>query len=252
MDIAVITGASSGMGREFVYAVDREYSLDEIWIIARRGGRLSEIASELRTKTRVLDWDLTQTTSLERYRALLEENDPHIRLLINSAGIGLFGAFEKLDLDEQLKSIDLNDRALTAMCNLSLPYMDRGDSIVNMGSNSSWQPVPYINTYAATKAYVLSFSRALGKELAGRGIHVMCVCPGWVDTEFMLHARVDDTITYFDRWYTARQVVERAMKDLAKKKKICIPGLPVRMQVALVKILPPELVMAIWVKQQKH
>ena len=174
-----------------------------------------------------------------------------IKIHVN-AGIGLFGVFEKLEMEEQLRSIDLNDRALTAMCYLSLPYMGEGDTIINMGSNSSWQPVPYINTYAATKAYVLSFSRGLGKELRKRGIHVMCVCPGWVDTEFMLHARVDDTISYFDRWYTAQQVVQKAMKDLRKKKKICIPGLPVRMQVRLVRILPPELVMAIWVRQQKH
>lgn len=252
MNIAVITGASSGMGREFVYAIEREYSLDEIWIIARRKERLEKIASELSTPVRVLDMDLTQKDSLQRYRELLVEVKPEIKILVNAAGIGLFGVFEKLEMEEQLRSIDLNDRALTAMCCLSLPYMGEGDTIINMGSNSSWQPVPYINTYAATKAYVLSFSRGLGKELRKRGIHVMCVCPGWVDTEFMLHARVDDTISYFDRWYTAQQVVQKAMKDLRKKKKICIPGLPVRMQVRLVRILPPELVMAIWVRQQKH
>lgn len=252
MEIAVITGASSGIGKEFALAIDREYRLDEIWLIARRKERLAELASELRTNVRILDMDLTEKESLERYRALLEETSPEIKLLVNNAGTGLFGMFGELDLAEQLTSIDLNDRALTAMCWLSLPYMQRGDTIINMGSNSSWQPVPFENTYAATKAFVLSFSRGLGKELAPKGIHVMCVCPGWVETEFIDHAKVDDTITYFDRWYSASQVVEKAMKDLRRKRKISILGLPVRLQVALIKFLPAEMVMNIWVKQQKH
>ena len=137
MEIAVITGASSGIGKEFALAIDREYRLDEIWLIARRKERLAELASELGTNVRILDMDLTENESLERYRALLEETSPEIKLLVNNAGTGLFGMFGELDLAEQLTSIDLNDRALTAMCWLSLPYMKKGDAIINMGSNSS-------------------------------------------------------------------------------------------------------------------
>ena len=97
---------------------------------------------------------------------------------------------------------------------------------------------------------MLSFSRALGRELKPRGIHVLCVCPGWIKTEFFDRAKHDDTIRYFDRWYTAEQVVERAMKDLKKKKTVSILGFPVRMQVRLVKLLPVKLVMNTWCRQQ--
>ncbi len=251
MKIAVVTGASSGMGREFVKAVDRAYELDEIWVVARRKDRLESLSAECRTKIRPLAWDLSDPASLAAYRDLLLAEQPEIGLLINAAGYGVFGTFEHEDLENQLGIVDLNDRALTAMCSLSLPYLKAGDAIVNLGSNSSWQPVPYMAVYAASKAYVLSFSRALGRELKTRGVHVMCVCPGWIKTEFMDRAVHDDTITYYDRWYTAEQVVEQAMKDLRKKKRVSILGAPVRSQVRLVKHLPVDFVMNTWCRQQK-
>ena len=104
-----------------------------------------------------------------------------------------------------------------------------------MGSMSSWQPVPYINVYGASKAYVLSFSRAPGVELKDKGIHVMTVCPGWIKTGFFSHAIHDDTVNYFNRYYTAEQVVEKAMKDLKKGKDVSVLGFPERMQVRLVE-----------------
>jgi len=250
MNIAVITGASSGMGREFVYAVDREYGLDELWVVARRKERLEELQEKCRAKVRPLAWDLADPASFERFRALLEVEKPHIRVLVNAAGYGLFGTFEEMGLEEQLGIVDVNDKALTAMCLLSLPYMEKGDAIVNLGSNSSHQPVPFLNVYAASKAYVLSFSRGLGRELKPRGVHVMCVCPGWIKTEFMDTAVRDDTIKYYDRWYTPQQVIEQAMKDLKKKKKVSILGAPVRRQVRLVKFLPVDVVMDTWCRQQ--
>ena len=250
MNIAVITGASSGMGRDFVKAIDEAYALDELWVIARRSERLESLKSECRTPVRALNWDLSAPENLHAYKALLESEQPNIRLLVNAAGYGLFGACGEMDADNQLGIVALNDSALSAMCLYSLPYMERGDAIINLGSNSSWQPVPYMTVYAASKAYVLSFSRALGRELKTRGVHVMCVCPGWIKTEFFDRAKHDDTIRYFDRWYTSEQVVERAMKDLKKKKTVSILGLPVRMQVRLVKLLPVNMVMNTWCRQQ--
>ena len=250
MNIAVITGASSGMGREFVYAVDREYELDELWVVARRKERLEELQEKCRAKVRPLAWDLADPASFGSFRSLLEAEKPHIRVLVNAAGYGLFSTFEEMGLEEQLGIVDVNDKALTAMCLLSLPYMEKGDGIVNLGSNSSHQPVPFLNVYAASKAYVLSFSRGLGRELKPRGVHVMCVCPGWIKTEFMDTAVRDDTIKYYDRWYTPQQVIEQAMKDLKKKKKVSILGAPVRRQVRLVKFLPVDVVMDTWCRQQ--
>lgn len=250
MKIAVITGASSGMGREFVYAFDKNEQFDELWVIARREDRLLELAQKCRAKVRPIVLDLGQRDSFDAYKALLEREQPEIAVLVNAAGFGLFGVFEEMDCDRQLDIIDLNSRALTAMCHMSIPYMTQGSRIVNMGSMSSWQPVPYINVYGASKAYVLNFSRALGVELKGKGIHVMTVCPGWIQTEFFSHAIHDDTVNYFNRYYTAEQVIAKAMKDLKKKKTVSVLGFPERMQVRLVKLLPTSLVMNTWCKQQ--
>ena len=250
MKIAVITGASSGMGREFVYALDRDEEFDELWVIARREQRLLELKDKCRAKIRPIVLDLQQRESFTLYRELLEQEKPEIAVLVNAAGFGLFGAFMDMDMDRQLDIIDLNSRALTAMCYMSVPYMNKGSRIYNMGSMSSWQPVPYINVYGASKAYVLNFSRALGVELKDRGIKVMAVCPGWITTEFFNHAVHDDTISYFNRYYPPEQVIEKALKDMKKGKNASVLGFPERMQVLLVKHLPVSFVMKTWCRQQ--
>ena len=250
MKIAVVTGASAGIGREFVRAIDREGAFEEIWVVARRAERLEELKKECRTPLRPVALDLAAEESLTRYRELLEKEKPEIGLLVNAAGCGVFGPFAEKELDKLLMSARLNALTLTAMCHLSLPYMQAGDAIVNMGSNSAWQPVPWQAVYGASKSYVLSLSRALWRELRPRGIHVMCVCPGWVKTEFQATARHDDYIRYVDRWYGPEEVAAQAMKDLKKKKLVSILGHPVRRQVRLVKYLPVKLVMKIWCRQQ--
>jgi len=250
MKIAVITGASSGMGREFVYALDKDEEFDELWVIARREDRLLELQEKCRARIRPVVLDLQQRESADTYKALLEEHKPEIAVLVNAAGFGLFGSFMEMELDRQLDIVDLNSRALTAMCYLSVPYMTKGSRIYNMGSMSSWQPVPYINVYGASKAYVLNFSRALGVELRDRGIKVMAVCPGWIQTEFFSHAIHDDTINYFNRYYTAKQVIDKALKDMKKGKNASVLGFPERVQVFLVKHLPVKMVMKTWCRQQ--
>lgn len=250
MKIAVITGASSGMGREFVYALDKDEDFDELWLIARREERLIELSEKCRAKVRPLPLDLGERESFKAYRALLESEKPEIAVLVNAAGFGLFGTFTDMDMDRQLDIIDLNSRALTAMCHMSLPYMTKGGRIYNMGSMSSWQPVPYINVYGASKAYVLNFSRALGVELKDRGIKVMAVCPGWITTEFFDHAIHDDTISYFNRYYPPEQVIQKALKDMKKGKNASVLGFPERVQTVLVKHLPVKMVMKTWCKQQ--
>ena len=250
MKIAVITGASSGMGREFVYALDRDEEFDELWVIARREQRLLELKEKCRARIRPIVLDLQTRESFALYRQLLEQEKPEIAVLVNAAGFGLFGAFMDMDMDRQLDIIDLNSRALTAMCYMSVPYMAKGSRIYNMGSMSSWQPVPYINVYGASKAYVLNFSRALGVELKDRGIKVMAVCPGWITTEFFDHAIHDDTISYFNRYYPPEQVIEKALKDMKKGKNASVLGFPERVQVLLVKLLPVGFVMKTWCRQQ--
>ena len=240
MKIAVITGASSGMGLEFAKAIDAEETLDEIWLIARRRERLEELAKKLRTPARVLPMDLGDPASFEEYKKLLEEEKPLISTLCNVAGFGRFALFTETPLDVNLSMIDINDKALVAMTQLSLPYMKRGSRVINLDSLSAFQPVPYQCIYGSTKAFVLSFSRALNVELEPRGIRVMAVSPGWVKTE------------YYDILWEPADVVKKALRDYKKGKDLSILGHSVRRQVLLVKLLPHRLVMKVWMKQQGH
>ncbi len=252
MKIAIITGASSGMGREFVYALDADERFDELWVVARRRERLEALQERCRAKVRPFALDLLLPESFETLRAALGEHQPEIAALVNAAGFGVFGPFAERDLQTQLDIIDLNDRALTAMCHLALPYLAPGSRIWNMGSMSSWQPVPYINVYGASKAYVLSFTRALNVELRPRKVRAMAVCPGWITTEFFDHAVTDDTIIYYNRYYGPEAVVKKALKDMKKGKDVSVLGFPERMQARLVKLLPVKTVMAAWCRQQKQ
>lgn len=250
MQIGIVTGASSGIGREFVYALDQQFHLDEIWVIARREERLLELQNQCKTKIRPIALDLSKQECLNTYKEYLASEKPEIHVLVNGAGFGVFGAFMDISLEEQMNIIDLNAKSLTAISYLSIPYMPEGSHMINIASNSSWQPVPYINVYGASKAYVLNFSRALNVELKSKRIHVMAVAPGWIKTEFFDHAVKDDTIKYYDRFYTAKQVVDKSIKDLKKKRMVSILGFPVRMQVRMVKFLPVKWIMGIWCKQQ--
>ena len=143
MKIAVITGASSGMGLEFAKAIDREEQLDELWLIARREERLQQLAKSLRNKCRVLPLDLSQPESFERYAAALKEAQPVVSTLCNVAGFGRFALFEETELSANLGMVDVNVKALTAVTQLTLPYMKRGSRVINLDSLSAFQPVPY-------------------------------------------------------------------------------------------------------------
>lgn len=251
MKIAVITGASSGMGQEFAKAVAEKESFDEIWVIARRLDRLKALADMLPCPVRPISLDLSKKESIREYQALLEEEMPEVTVLVNGSGFGKFGGFSTIALEEYENMIDLNAKALVAMTYVTLPFMKAGGRIYNIDSLSSFQPVPYINVYGATKALVLSFSRALNVELKERGIRVIAVCPGWVNTEFFKRAVHDDTIRYFNKIYEPRDVALRALRDMEKGKDLSILGLPVRLQVFATKLLPHRLVMKIWLSQQK-
>jgi len=251
MKIAVITGASSGMGREFVLQLSREKQFDEIWVIARRRERLEALQKEVSVKIRPVALDLTREDSIDEYRKLLETEKPEVSVLVNASGVGRFGAFENMELETMYQMIDLNVKAYVAMTYATMPYLVAGSEVYQLDSLSSFQPVPYINVYGATKAFVLSFSRALNVEWKKKGIRVMAVCPGWVKTEFFDHAVTDDTITYYNRFYTPEQVITRALRDMRKGKDVSICGFPVRAQVFFTKLLPHKMVMKIWCKQQK-
>ena len=253
MKIAVVSGASSGMGCEFVRQLDRDETFDELWVIARRREKLAEVQKEVRAQVRVIPLDLAHSESYAEYRGLLEQHKPQVAVLVNCAGYGKFGKWSDIPLGEAEGMIDVNCKALVAVTQLTLPYMAKGGRIYQMDSLSAFQPVPGLGVYGASKAFVLSYSRALSREVRPLGIRVMPVCPGWVRTDFFERATQTSTrtVTYFNRWYTAEQVVRTALRDMKKGKEVSICGFPVKAQVLAVKLLPHSLVMKIWMKQQK-
>ena len=255
MRIAVITGASSGMGRELVKQISKKERFEEIWVIARRAEALETLKKEVKAKIRPVTLDLTNPDSFAEYKMLLEKEKPDIAFLGNVAGFGKFGRYDQISLEDCMGMIDLNCKALVAMSQITLPYMKRGGKILQLDSLSAFQPVPYLNVYASTKAFVLSYSRALNRELKTKGIRVMAVNPGWVKTEFFDHATKtsNDAITYYNVMYEAKDVISTAVRDLYHTKKdVSIHGLQIRLQVLAVKFLPHKVVMNIWMKQQKH
>ena len=254
MNIAVVTGASSGMGREFVLQLHQYVTVDEIWVIARRESALEQLKQEVSVPLRVVALDLCSEESFEAYRALLEKEQPNVKLLVNAAGFGKFGDFEDIPLEDDCRMIDLNCRSLVAMTRLTLPYMGSGSHILQLDSLSAFQPVPYIATYGATKAFVLSYTRAVSAELKPKGIRMMAMNPGWVKTEFFNHALQTNgsKVQYYNHLYEAKDVVATGLRDLYKTKKpYSVHGLPIRNQVRLVKLLPHSIVMKVWMNQQK-
>ena len=248
--IAVITGASSGMGRDFVKMIDKIEECDEIWVIARRLDKLREIESETGKKILPVEMDLSNKQSYELYAKMLSDGEIEVCALVNAAGFGKFGKFEDIPLDEQMNMIDLNCKALMAVTYLTLPYMPEGSHVYQLGSQSSFQPVPYLTTYGATKAFVVSFTRALNKELEKRKIKLIAVCPGWVKTEFFDRAVHDDTISYYSKFYESKDVVNKAVKDMYRGKDVSVHGGLINWQRFLAKILPHKMVMKIWCNQQ--
>ncbi len=254
MRIAIVTGASSGMGREFVLQLSKYVSVDEIWVIARREAALASLQQETAVKIRPVALDLCKEESFETYAALLEAEKPDVKLLVNAAGFGKFGDFRRISAEDECKMIDLNCKALLMMTRLTVPYMHRGSHILQLDSLSAFQPVPYISTYGATKAFVLSYSRAISRELKADGIRVMAMNPFWVKTEFFNHAFQTNhsEVQNFSHLYEAKDVVATGLKDLYKTKKdYSIHGLYAKAQVKLVQLLPHSLVMSIWLQQQK-
>ena len=244
MKIAVVTGASSGLGREFARQISARYSkFDEIWLIARRTERLEEVANEIKLTSRVISLDLSSKDELMALKELLEENAPDIKLLVNCAGYGKSGSFDELGYDEQLGMIDINCRALTAVTKLCLPYISSNSRIIELASAAAFMPQPDFAVYAATKSYVLSFSKAINKELKPKKITVTAVCPGPVDTEFFDIA--GKNVKLLKRMVMAKpeNVVEQAIKDAALGNELSIYGRTMKLAHVAGRFLPHRLLM---------
>ena len=241
MNIAIITGASSGIGAEFALQFDNILkSVDEFWLIARRKDRLDELSEKLNHKTRVITMDLTDAMEREELKELLRRENPVVRVLVNCAGYGIMGKFSEMELKEQTGMLDLNCMALTEVTYLCIPYMRRKSRIIQLASSAAFLPQPGFAVYAATKAYVLSFSRALREELRPKEIVVTAVCPGPVRTEFFDTAeRYGKTLAIKKLTFVnADKVVREAIEAAGKRKAMSVCSPWIRLFWFFTKVLP--------------
>ena len=250
MNIAVVTGASSGMGRYFSLMIPLYFKdVEEIYIIARREQRLLKIKEKINIPVHIISKDLSSDLIFEELKNELSTHKCNIKVLVNCAGYGKSGSFEDIRNKDEFTQSNmsiLNCSALTKMIEVCFPYFCKGTRIINVASAAAFCPQPGFAVYAATKSYVLSFSRALGYELKNKGIYITTVCPGPVDTEFF---DVSGTVSSgFKKLFMAdpKNVVKKALKDSVKKKELSIYGISMKFSYIASKILPHKLIMKLF------
>lgn len=243
--IAVVTGATGGIGREFVKLLMEE-DIDEVWAIARSQQKLELLKQELGDKVVMIAVDLSKISEVCKIGEQLRKSSPEIVYLINNAGMAKMGSYEDFTIDEIDSTVNVNCKAPVVLCSLCIPYMEKGSRILNISSASAFQPNPYINLYAASKAFERSYSRALNVELKKLGITVTAVCPGWVDTE-LLTKEINGQKVRFPGIVTAGEVAEKALKDAKKGKDMSICSLYVKFQHFNVKLMPQKMTMKLWI-----
>ena len=244
--IAIITGASSGMGTEFtkeLFMNSENYKFgkfDEIWILARRSDRLKNLKYDLEKAAEnncskeypeitAIEIDLSGTKGVTAFNAILKTTKKvesknggfEIGLLVNNAGFGTYGEFTETPLDKELEMIDTNCSTLTGLCGLAIPFMNEKSTIINVASLAAFLPLGNFAVYAATKSYVLSFSVALAAELKDKGIHVLAMCPGSVSTEFA-NVASNGARKEVLHGYPADKTVKHALKCASNKKHIAL------------------------------
>ncbi len=246
--VAVITGASSGMGREFANLIDRELTcIDEIWLIARRRDRLEEVRDEIHKPSLIICSDVSEDSFADYYRKMLKQERAGIKLLINCAGYGIIGSVAETGYDVSVGMVKTNCEGLTTVTQLSLPYMLEKSRIINLASSAAFLPQPDFAIYAASKSYVLSFSRALNVELRERNIFVTAVCPGPVATEFFRIAEDGHKRAWFKDYFMADcySVVKQALEDSMARKELSIYGTAMKILYILSKIIPHRIILKI-------
>ncbi len=245
--VAVVTGASSGIGREFVRLLVKEQSVDVVYAVARREERLIALKDELGEKVRPLVMDVLNENPL----SFLQEGEL-LTWAVHSAGVGYSGACEKLTVKQQTDTVDLNCKAAVSFLTASAEKMQSGGKIVCLASAAAFTPQPYFAAYAASKSFVLSFCRALSVELKGKGVSVTAVCPGPVNTEFFLTSSKDGKVAKNKEKYmvTPESVASKGLKAAKKGKQICVPSGSMKLGFLASKILPHSLLMRVY-KEEK-
>lgn len=245
MKIAIVTGATSGMGKEMVYHIaDRFGGLSEIWVIGRRKDILESFTGNVPIRVRTFPLDLTQQQDLNVLKAALIQRNPDVRILVNAAGVGFTGGAAELEQSKTRAMIRLNTEALTDVTKLVLPYLSAGSRIIQFASAAAFVPQPGFAVYAATKSFVLSYSRSLAAELKPQGIFVTAVCPGTVQTEFLDLALNGKELPPYKKMIMVKpdKVVKKAVDDCLKGKEVSVAGFPMKIFQLICKLLPHSLI----------
>lgn len=250
--IAIVTGASAGLGREFVKILVEREELDEIWAIARNQQKLDALVNEFGDKVKVFSRDLSDKEQIKEFAGTIGGEGAMIQYLINNAGFAKFCAYDDLSVDESLDMIDLNVKGLVAMGLVCIPYMKQGSHLINIASQASFQPLPYQNIYSSTKAFVRNYTRALNVELRDKGIVATAVCPGWMKTDLIDNGLIGaaKATSRFCMMVTPDVVAKKAIRDADKNKDISVYSFYVKLAHLVAKILPQRIMMKIWLRQQ--
>lgn len=245
-NIVIIVGASSGLGEEFALQLDAHLrKTDEIWLIARRKDKLTKISKRMRNNTKVISMDITKEAQIERLQDMLIDNDCEIRMLVNCAGYGVIGDFAEVPIEEQTGMVRLNCEALTHVTHACIPFMRKKSRLIQIASSAAFMPQPGFAVYAATKAYVDSFTKALREELKNKGIVVTSVCPGPVDTPFFDIAERTGKVLAIKKatMVDAKHVVNKALRDSCAGRASSVYSLPIKAFEIVAKILPHGLLL---------
>lgn len=243
---ALITGASSGIGEAFASALATQGF--DLVLVARSEDKLNALAKQLTElhsrRVEVVVADLTHAGSAAKVRTATKALGLPIDLLVNNAGFGSVGAFQKLDGDRERQEVLLNVAAVVDMTHAFLPDMvDQGrGGIINVASMAAFQPLPYMSVYAATKAFVLSFSQGIRGEVRGKGVKVLCVCPGPVDTPFFEatgSARLRSTVPKATMM-TAEAVVASSLRAFRAGRSVVVPGTANKLLAASTRFVPRD------------
>lgn len=249
-NLAIITGASSGLGRDYARFLckNKDYGVDELIIIARRRERLEELKEGLTLPTIVYPMDMTEKSEMEDFKRFLEEKvkneNLEIKYLINSAGSGIKGKSLELGDEKENHTADINCQSQVSMIHFVANLMKEGGNIIQIASVAGFSPIAYLNAYAAAKAFIYTYCRGLRGELLSRGINVTTVCPYRIkDTEFIGKAKIakDKLILPIK----SKNVVEKSMKDCKRGFALCTPGLVATLDRIFCGLIPDELLIYI-------
>jgi len=247
--IAVVTGASAGIGREMARQLGAKGY--ELWLVARREDRLDGLAVEIensgRSKPTIICLDLTQRADRRDLVGRMTEHRDRLALLVNNAGFGAYGPTIRIPVSRQFEMIELNITALTELSYEAAQLMvgKRSGAIINVASTASFQPIPFQSVYGATKAYVLSFTCALAEEVRAQGVHVMALCPGLTRTEFQEIAGITREDFRMRHAMTATRCSELGLRDFERRKRVSITGAMNKAQIFASWLFPRGLVIRV-------